>query len=189
MKKLLIALAAFAVATCAEAATIKWTTGAVKLPDESGAQTGSLMTASNTKLFMYSLEEAISGDVLSALSTRDSATGVYTMKSGAVTTGVYSKGSATITGSMSTYGAGDDAYAAVVIWRDANGDGILGTGDYYIAGQAKFHLDTDTSKSVAMGLNNLTWSKVEGPAPTPEPTSALLLVLGMAGLALRRRCA
>ena len=36
-------------------------------------------------------------------------------------------------------------------------------------------------------INSASWTAVGGSSPVPEPTSGLLLVLGMAGLALRRK--
>ena len=45
-----------------------------------------------------------------------------------------------------------------------------------------------SNTSIAMStLSSATWTAVGGSSPVPEPTSGLLLVLGMAGLALRRK--
>ena len=45
-----------------------------------------------------------------------------------------------------------------------------------------------SNTSIAMStLSSATWTSVGGSSPVPEPTSGLLMLLGVAGLALRRR--
>ena len=45
----------------------------------------------------------------------------------------------------------------------------------------------DTAAYDASAWKNLTVGSGTGPTPIPEPTSGLLMLLGMAGLALRRK--
>jgi len=86
------------------------------------------------------------------------------------------------------YTAGDTVYAAVIITHDS-GTGV----DAYSANGALANVTTagGANNSVALawgaegaGGTATTWASATA---TPEPTSGLLLLLGMAGLALRRR--
>ena len=187
MKKLMV-LATVAVASVAvQAATIKWSTGAIKLPGEGGAQSGATMSASNVNRYYFALTDAIAGDVFANYATWNKDTEAYDFDSTGSAAGALSKGNATFT-DPSTFSNGDTAYAAVILWRDANGDGKMNVGDYYLAKQDSYTLDSDVTRTVALGMNSMTWTAIAAPS-VPEPTSAMLMLLGVAGLALKRKCA
>ena len=186
MKKLMILAAVAVAAVATQAATIKWSTGAIKLPGEGGAQTGSTMSSANVTRYYFALAEAITGDVFENYATWNSATSAYDFNSTGSTAGTLSKGSATFTDPTS-YTSGDTVYAAVILWNDANSDGKLNAGDYYLAKQDSYTLEADSGKTVALDMNAMTWTAVTAPSDVPEPTSGLLVLLGVAGLALRRR--
>ena len=97
---------------------------------------------------------------------------------------------ATITGG--TYDKGDTAYAAVILTYDANSDGKIGVGDYYMTGTGSYTLESDMNATP--GLSMGSWTQIAsttptppGPGPVPEPTSGLLLLVGAGMLALRRK--
>ena len=102
-------------------------------------------------------------------------------------------GSNTALGSLSlkdtnTYSSGDSVYGVVIYtYTDAT------YGDMYVANAGEMTFASASNKSVnnlantfgggSTVANNNTWQSV------PEPTSGLLLLLGMAGLALKRKVA
>ena len=68
-----------------------------------------------------------------------------------------------------------DAYSANTMYGTASSSGLAGV-DAVALGWGK-----------AAGGEATIWQAAATPTPTPEPTSGLLLLLGVAGLALRRR--
>ena len=187
MKKLMI-MATVAVASVAvHAATIKWATGTIKQPGEGGAQSGATMSASNVNRYYFALSDVISGDVFANYATWNATENKYDFNSTGSAAGSLSKGSATFT-DPSTFSKDDTAYASVILWIDANSNGKMDVGDYYLAKQDQYTLDSDTTKTVALSMNSMTWTAIAAPTPpVPEPTSGILMLLGMAGLALRRK--
>ena len=68
--------------------------------------------------------------------------------------------------------------------------GVDYNGDAAAAGSGKFYTatwNTDTGADISINWDNLDAGAFVTTAVVPEPTSGLLLLLGMAGLALRRR--
>ena len=94
------------------------------------------------------------------------------------------QGAATLKDSTA-YGQGDTAYAVVLYTQTVDEK------EYYIGNYGTWYFENAVNKSQGnMGkmLNGtsttaLSWAT----ASVPEPTSGLLMLLGMAGLALRRR--
>ena len=84
-----------------------------------------------------------------------------------------------------SYGAGDSAYG-VLLYTYGSGDDLQYMGN---VGKVTFESAMDVD-SLGMTLNLLGTSSTPtawSTAAVPEPTSGLLMLLGMAGLALRRR--
>ena len=192
MKKLMVALAVAAMAVASQAATARWGSGTLYVPGTTSTKLAASYGASAsfyslTAAQYAALETAISDAGLEAAD--EISTYLYnTYKDKEATKGPlnFMSGASTITESA-TYAKGDTAYGVLLYTTYDNTDK---TGDlYYIAnmGQITYASDATITKS-NMGTNlygaggaALSWQTV------PEPTSGLLLLLGMAGLALKRK--
>ena len=184
MKKLLIAMAAVACAFAVNAAAINWAaTG--NLTDASGNVLTSATAPSGNLVLVY-LGTTTDYDWADA-TVVDTATVSYTSSMG--------KTSAKATGKFE--------FAANVDYKNGDVFGVL----YQDAGKLFYLQDStggnmeptytisgladDTSSLAGFTFSSSSFYTTTAPsaAVVPEPTSALLLVLGMAGLALRRKSA
>ena len=183
MKKIMIALAAVALAVSAQAATTKW-------------GTSNAVTFNGTKLGGLTVELYVVGVNGSADALYDSRT---TLNTPPVNKGKLNSGA----GSMQDSYDYTSTVAGGALWDAASGD--LGR-EYYMV--IKYNDGTKdytyTSSAVAssglsdtaMGSLSFTFSdsvtdvagtKNAWVSSVPEPTSAMLMLVGLAGLALRRR--
>lgn len=68
--------------------------------------------------------------------------------------------------------------------------GTSNVADYfYVSSKITKDIDASLDTTIAFGSQQAGTASVGNWVPMPEPTSGLLLLLGVAGLALRRRCA
>ena len=181
MKKLMIALAVAAIAGFTQAATCTWGSGALKTATSTtggwsdvGVQNVNALVTMNVYLIdadtYTSLASATQKELFDAYSTQT-----------ADLTGVNKNAKDAFIGAITINEA--DAYAGVqyavvtATYTDAT------YGDMYMATTFASTYNTSTSKgsATAMLSSVADWQSV------PEPTSGILMLLGMAGLALRRR--
>ena len=189
MKKLMIMLGAVAVAIGVQAASIDWSVGlnSWTLNDGSKAAAGYTVYLINGSTALDTIAAAINSTTGAFDSDQ---TWVY---GSSTTTG--SKGKvAELTTTTDKLTRGTD-YDFSVLMIDATAEG----GPKYmvsaVATQTAYLSGTDEAMGVSftaslLGANALTYnatSAANGWAAVPEPTSGLLMLLGMAGLALRRR--
>lgn len=182
MKKIMIALAAVALAFASQAAATKWTITNSRLPtvaDKTKEWSGKTTTADAAMAMTIQLLYA--GDVLATEATASAGSFVgKTAMDQAKTAEIAEKaGSNTVTFDVIAELVTDDgtySYAGTVSGDLSNV--LSGTKDVTLTGNMN-------------NIGSWTFSPKAGPTPTPtptpEPTSGLLLLLGMAGLALRRR--
>ena len=187
MKKLMIAIAVAAVAVIGNAASVNWDAGTVLEP--SGAMANKSVSG---YLFVidaatYTALTAFATDGSSLSSAVWSSYGDKLSEAYASET-TSKRGALKLIDDSKAYNAGETAYAAL-IYTYGTGDSLQYIGNI---GSAEFTSAMDVDKA-AMALNIFgdttkgatAWST----AAVPEPTSGLLLLLGMAGLALKRKCA
>ena len=191
MKKLMIALAAVAMAACAQAATVSWTCTGVKGPDGNALSGGSAYvffvagTSADTS-WVAALEGKGAAAVSAAMA---SANKTYTMGS-SVAAGNYSYNTSngfTLPTNAELGLSGSTVYTAYAVVFDTKT--ITDDSNFYVTAAR-----TATTLGDAV-TNNKLWSLTATSssvasnwhAVAPEPTSGLLMLVGLGALALRRR--
>ena len=185
MKKLLIALAAVAVAAGVQAASFNWKTSATGKVYNPGTET---LLASATA-YLFDSSAVTQGSLVTAfaaggldLSTKGAASS-QSIASGAIAAKAFEDGTAvgdTLTAYFATI-VTIDSKDYLFISDTVNGNGVEGK-----TTTLSFNAKTASQAAAfdaAGGYSAGGWYT----AAVPEPTSGLLMLLGMAGLALRRR--
>lgn len=184
MKKIIMAVAIVCAAAITQAASVNWTwttssTGAVYAP---GSTTETIESAT-----MHIFADGLQSSVFNTWNTKGTmATGSLNSKT--ITDGLLPAASSTAEFSTEQTGAKQTFFAALI-----TDDGDLFISDTKsgsesaLAGGTKLTFSFKTASQKAAITGATAYSAAGWYAAAPEPTSGLLLLLGMAGLALRRK--
>lgn len=193
MKKFVMMAAIVSVTAFAQAATVSWG-GAVCDPADPTGNTPA--EASNMAYLLYSATE------MSSIATTLDSTGIGAKANNGgsvVATWDLTEDAANFMFS-STFARGDDDggvngwYQMLLVDEAGKRFGaadktfvIADISDSTSAGEVYYNLDGTEGFSVFVGDTGWSGTIGDSPVPTPEPTSGLLFILGVAGMALRRR--
>ena len=179
MKKLMIAVAAVAMATAANAVTFNWGVSTALDTEKFGTATAYLLTGSPADLTSWAAT-ATSFDIASVKTALGASDAVLNLNTGSKmsTELAISGGMGTSTGNNVTSAGGANPYNVFAVV-------ISGDGKYLAV--AKDPKGATISPAPTPFLATWGASDFNTYSAVPEPTSGLLLLLGVAGLALRRR--
>lgn len=181
MKKIMFAIAAIMFAVCAQAGAVKWAATNVYGTDGATKSTGiGYLFAIAGDVTVDSVTAALAGDAASA-ATYVSANSV-------------SSWTPTVAGNYTptagvTYDTGSYNFFAVIF----DSTDVAGSSNYYMTTTKNASVPGSGTVSVAFGnqssatFGKQAWSSTGWSNPIPEPTSGMLLLLGGALLALRRK--
>ena len=174
MKRMIIAAAMVCAAAFAQAAAVNWSINSVK--DSAGAAP----TAGWAVMAFYTAVDAGSDAIVSAIKSKTAGDLAFETTTLAVSLskGKVNAHDATVSGITDT-SKNYDFYFVVF----NNADAAKAT-EYAIVGDPnKEYSSLDGKFKASANFSGATWQT----ASVPEPTSGLLMLLGVAGLALRRR--
>ena len=174
MKKLIVAAVMVCAAAFAQGATVNWGVSNVK------NSSGSTATAGWAVMAFYTAVGAGSDAIVSAIQSKTAGDLAFESKALTVSFGngkvaAHDATAAGITDTTKNY----DFY--FVVFNDS--DATKATEYAMVSAPNKAYSGMDSKFSASGDFSGATWQT----AAVPEPTSGLLMLLGVAGLALRRR--
>ena len=192
MKKMMVAAAIVCAAAFAQAAQVKWQSGIIYTAKDATGAAGTLMANANARLvtaYLFTFADEAAYNAAKSL-TNDKLYNDYIVggKSATATANSTATGAANITQTGLTDGS-DQAPQTIyglVLYVDTKTAASYDNVDAFVKSSFQTGTWKDTS---GVNFNNMAGGKSDWTAvgAVPEPTSGLLLLLGVAGLALRRR--
>lgn len=167
MKKLIVALAAVAMAVGAQAAAVSWTTAVLYTPTSATDGTFTSTTAKSAGMSVSA--------VIAFFTNDDNA--ITTITSG------LSSSSITKAGKLTATTVGYDFLVDTTYKYEITYTGTMYDKEFTMTTSGSFTQDKGTGDYSLTVPTAAAWTT----AAVPEPTSGLLMLLGMAGLALKRK--
>ena len=189
MKKLMTITAVLALSLATNAASLSWVVAGVNLPESTTTANGvaayMFLTAASDNVLGY-----VDGSSLTTVDAVVSAIkgGTFDGKGAFVSSTLNASGATTAATGISKFTAGDSLSAFAIIFDNAD---ISKAENFMIAQNASGTEVLSASWTSSVGAQALAWGNQTVNGTTwqaiPEPTSGLLMLVGLAGLALRRR--
>jgi len=189
MKKLLMVVAIGLAAISANAAAYTWKASSGRLFDGQGSDTANRYAGTG---YLFNAATVSQADLIAAFVAADGSTSLTELSS-ALSTGTFSSGRVSTAVAFTGPDSSFDAYFAV-FGTDGDGNSAIyisdaGTVTYQSIGESDVVFGQQNAyssagfKDIAAGYAGAGWYSQS----VPEPTSGLLMLLGMAGLALKRK--
>ena len=175
MKKIMIALIACAMGVAAQAASVTWKVTGVYGYNDPGGWGDQDHFYDNYRAYL--IDTAVFTDQITASNYRD-AIAKATASAGLSRINTYVRAKIADQTLDIGYGVGEGAFVTLVI------DNTLGQETSFVVSGP---MSVSTSNTLNFNFSSITYNKEWTPAGVPEPSSAMLLLLGFAGLALKRR--
>jgi hypothetical protein len=193
MKKMMIAAAIVCAAAFAQAATVQWNSGTIYVAKDAAGTTGEgnaykatiasgarPVTAYVYELTLEAYTAALAMDTAALYDTYFGKVDTKVAAKTTVGTGIASPAAYTVADNSTVYG--------LVLYVDTANVNLPDGKDAFV----KAALASADVGTTAVSVSNMITDHVVGDGswtavPVPEPTSGLLLLLGVAGMALRRR--
>ena len=173
MKKILIALIACAMGVAAQAASVTWKVTSVYGYNDPGGYLDHFYD----NYCAYLIDTTVFTDQITASNYRD-AIAKATSSAGLSRMVTYLRAKIADQTVDIDYGVGEGAFVTLII------DNKLGEETSFVVSDPMSVSDKNT---LNFSFSSITYNKEWTPAGVPEPSSAMLLLLGFAGLALKRR--
>ena len=188
MKKLIVAMAVAMAAALTQAATVSWSVSGLLGSD------GNAMTSGAGYVFCTKGDKATTVDAVTAALAGKSAADVKSYLESnslmALKGNVRSDGSISVTGVDLASSGVPAATTGVKIFAVIVDDDSFGDNTHYVVSTASSNVKTPaatTSNNAGFSVSNSATLNPSNWTAAPEPTSGLLLLLGIAGLALKRK--
>ena len=192
MKKLMMAVAVCCAAVAVQAATVKWDSATMyTVASADGGYSTTKISGSAYTATFFALTEAQYNTYLASYNTDGNMKAVYDAFNGADGGTAMTLGRGGNFTTSTTASVGDTVYGAVLFTSKATFEGT--EKDFYIANIGSGTVGSDAGitisnlGSVFLGADPASGTSTGGWTAVPEPTSGLLMLLGMAGLALKRK--